>query len=81
MSTALTWRKRAACADVDPELFFPLLEDPARRAKAICARCPVREACLNYAVGHREAHGVWGGLLPGERSQLVAASRGRRWVA
>jgi len=48
----MTWRDRAACLDVDPELFFPLgNSDPALRqieeAKAVCRRCAVVETWLS----------------------------------
>ena len=33
-----------------------------RRAKAICATCPVRSECREYALEIREPHGIWGGL-------------------
>jgi WhiB family redox-sensing transcriptional regulator len=38
-----------------------------RRAKAICASCPVLEPCLDYALTIREPHGIWGGLNETER--------------
>lgn len=64
------WRARAACKDADPELFFPPPSDAekaARRAKAICAGCPVRPECLAEALGNRIEFGVWGGLTEDER--------------
>ena len=42
------------------------------RAKSICAMCPVRRPCLDYAVRIREPHGIWGGLNETERKQLIA---------
>jgi len=38
-----------------------------RKAKALCARCPVRRKCLEY--GLDEDYGVWAGTLPSERKQ------------
>lgn len=69
------WRRRAACASEDLELFFPVgSEGPAltqiAAAKDICARCPVREACLRYAVTTGQAYGIWGGLTADERRGL-----------
>lgn len=44
-----------------PDFFSPLPED-VQKAKNICALCPVRFACLQYAVsGEPETYGVWGG--------------------
>lgn len=36
-------------------------------AARACRRCPVRAACLAYAMAAGERHGVWGGLTPDER--------------
>ena len=33
--------------------------------------CPVREACLEYALAIREPHGVWGGCNEMERRALL----------
>ena len=44
-------------------LFFSEQLDDIRRAKAMCAECPVREACLAGALARREPWGVWGGQL------------------
>ena len=41
------------------------------RAKAICAICPVRIECLEYAVRTHESHGIWGGLNELERRLLI----------
>ena len=41
------------------------------RAKAICATCPVRGPCLDYALRIREQHGIWGGLNEVERRALL----------
>jgi WhiB family redox-sensing transcriptional regulator len=63
------WTNQAACRDADPELFFPVSETATAvtYAKAVCALCPVRPACLQHAVGTGEGHGIWGGLTPDER--------------
>ncbi|CAN5646541.1 hypothetical protein BH20ACT2_BH20ACT2_02510 [soil metagenome] len=42
-----------------------------RRAKSICASCPVRQPCREYAIGIKEPHGIWGGLNETERKQLL----------
>ncbi|MGI9021914.1 MAG: WhiB family transcriptional regulator [Acidimicrobiales bacterium] len=64
------WRDEAACRDADTAVFFPLSDDEAGRAKAICATCPVREPCLLFALANREEQGVWGGLTESERRRL-----------
>ena len=45
------------------------------KAKAICARCPVRDACLAYALDTGEAFGVWGGLTEDERRAMLRQRR------
>ena len=79
--TERTWQLRAACRGPESVLFFPPTsperkdERDAReaKAKAICHECPVRDACLDYALSIREPHGIWGGLTEAERRLLVDA--------
>jgi WhiB family transcriptional regulator, redox-sensing transcriptional regulator len=72
-----TWRDRARCRGVDPQIFHPAEEDEAAadQAKAICALCAVRESCLEYAITSREKDGVWGGMTARERRRLVRQRR------
>ncbi len=78
------WQQRSACRDVDPELFHPighvsgtdLLQ--ADRAKAICARCPVRQQCLEFAIDNGEQHGIFGGMDERERREYVCTLAGVR---
>jgi WhiB family transcriptional regulator, redox-sensing transcriptional regulator len=75
------WRSRSACRSADPELFFPLSAAAAcqpqiDRAKAICARCPVRQECLIYASVTRQVYGIWGGTTEEERYQLRQPASG-----
>jgi len=77
------WWARAACASADPELFFPIsYSGPAlrqvARAKAICARCPIRQECLRYALDTGSIQGVWGGMTEGERQRLAGRERRAR---
>jgi WhiB family redox-sensing transcriptional regulator len=70
-----TWESQAACLDSDPELFFPIgPAGPAllqvAQAKTICARCPVRCDCLQFALATHQVHGVWGGTSEEERQLL-----------
>lgn len=64
------WRADAACRDEDTNIFFPINEDGAGPAKAICATCPVRMECLEWALATRQHDGVWGGLTDVERRRL-----------
>jgi WhiB family transcriptional regulator, redox-sensing transcriptional regulator len=73
------WQWRAACRGEDTGLFYPPSDTEVRdvkltrerKAKAICAGCPVRIECLEYAVRIREPHGIWGGLNELERRLLI----------
>ncbi|MFI8083800.1 WhiB family transcriptional regulator [Kitasatospora sp. NPDC086009] len=73
----------AACTDVDPDLFFPADDDEfsERRARQICAGCPVREMCLALAMKRREPHGIFGGLDETERQALARRQRRARRAA
>ncbi|MEU6709940.1 WhiB family transcriptional regulator [Nonomuraea sp. NPDC046802] len=68
------WQRRAACRGQSLVLFFgyegerqPQKDIRERKAKEICAQCPVRVECLDYALSRPEKHGVWS-LTEDERS-------------
>jgi WhiB family redox-sensing transcriptional regulator len=72
-----------ACREEDPELFFPVGDTgPAGRqreaAKAVCTRCPVRDACLRWALDTRQVDGVWGGTSEEERARIWRARQPAR---
>jgi hypothetical protein len=65
------------CSQV-PEVFFPEDEhDPATRksmvqvAKEVCADCPVKLKCFDYALS-AGMQGIWGGTTAEERQKLRA---------
>lgn len=64
------WMDDALCAEVDPDVFFPEKGGSTRDAKKVCAACPVRAMCLDYALANKEYIGIWGGLSERERRQL-----------
>lgn len=66
----LSWQADALCAQTDPEAFFPEKGGSTRDAKRVCSECPVREACLEYAMENDERFGIWGGLSERERRRL-----------
>jgi len=75
------WRSLGACRHEDPELFFPIVPtgpglQQVSRAKAICARCPVRAECLSFAIETVQDHGVWGGTSEEERRAMRRARKG-----
>jgi WhiB family redox-sensing transcriptional regulator len=79
----MDWRNDAACKDEDPDVFFPIgttgiAVDQVEDAKRICARCPVQEPCLEFALASNQDAGVWGGLTEDERRTLKRARQRRR---
>lgn len=65
---SLAWMGKALCRHADGDIWFP---DPAAQvrdaksievAKAICAACPVRDACLADAESRNDTRGIWGGV-------------------
>ena len=80
------WRDEAACAmrTVPPlRHFFP---DPThlvpgskkiRRARRVCAGCPVRRPCLQLAIDE-ELTGVWAGTTDDQRAALAYLPREQR---
>ncbi len=72
---AARWRELAACRGTDLEVFFPGRGETGGPPRQICAACPVRQPCLDYAITNRIAYGIWGGLTERERRALRS-----RWV-
>lgn len=64
------WTESALCAETDPEAFFPEKGGSTRAAKRVCQACDVRAECLEYALGHDERFGIWGGFSERERRRL-----------
>lgn len=62
----------AACRDYEfPELFFPNSRAQEKKilplAQSICAGCPERKECLDYALQEQIPHGIWAGTTPAMR--------------
>lgn len=59
------WMSKAACVGIDPEVWFPdhNARVGLRIAQKICLRCPVQEACGDFAARNQIEHGVWGGVM------------------
>jgi len=77
------WRLDAACAEVDPELFFP---EPgqapqAAAAKQVCAGCAVRGPCLEAALHGPQARDDHTGIFAGTTARDRVALRGRASMA
>lgn len=75
----VSWRVNALCRGENAVHFFPPShferkdEKDARegQARALCAACPVRAECLDYALTVQEPHGIWGGMNELERRRLL----------
>ena len=63
------WTMRAKCRGMEDAL-FPDASDQ-KRARLLCAGCPVRSECLAEALDNRIEWGVWGGMTERERRLLL----------
>jgi WhiB family transcriptional regulator, redox-sensing transcriptional regulator len=80
----VSWQSKAMCRGADANLFFSPhhmekkeeRETREAQAKSVCARCPVRQQCLDFAMTTREPHGIWGGLNELERRRLQQRAAG-----
>jgi WhiB family redox-sensing transcriptional regulator len=69
------WMAGGLCRDIAPSTFFPSDGVGVEVARRICADCPVRQACLEYALANRIDHGVWGGCSERERRRILKRRR------
>lgn len=71
------WTEDAACKGMT-ELMFPVRGDVdgVKRAKAVCASCPVIEQCLDFVSRNPERYGIWAGIAGKE----VTEERRRREI-
>ncbi len=76
VAVARGWRDAALCREVDPDLFFPdgnvgcgPYRAQVAAARSICARCPVRAVCRDWAtrIPGGVPYGVAGGMTDHER--------------
>lgn len=67
------WMEQAACAGTDTEAFFIDNGRVPQIVHRICNTCPVRQACLEYAILNSELHGFWGGMAPRDRLAYAMA--------
>ena len=64
------WRADAACREHPEVDFFPQDSYGVALAQRVCADCPVRLDCLEWALARPELHGVWGGRSERERVKI-----------
>jgi WhiB family transcriptional regulator, redox-sensing transcriptional regulator len=70
------WMAEGKCRELPPETFFPSDGVGVEVARRICADCPVKSPCLEYALYNRIEHGVWGGASERERRRIARQRRG-----
>ncbi len=73
--TETDWMAYGHCAHRPPSVFFPSDGVGVEVARRICADCPVKDFCLEYALTHRIDHGVWGGCSERERRRILKRRR------
>lgn len=71
------WMTDAPCKGLTHLFFADAHEtgNPSSQAKQICATCPHRLPCLEYAIDNHEEHGIWAGR---NRTEIQAVRRRRR---
>lgn len=69
------WMDKGLCHTSPPETFFPSDGVGVEIAKRICAECPVKTECLEYALENRIDHGVWGGTSERQRRRILKARK------
>ena len=75
------WVKDASCAGMDDSIFFgnkeahvrpALTVSEIKRAKGICASCPVSDDCFSFAIKNRERYGIWAGTSGRTRNRIFS---------
>lgn len=68
--SAEAWQQDGHCRSTDPDAFFPDNDNPQlptnRAAYQVCAACPVRAECADFATRHHLV-GIWGGTSTHQR--------------
>ena len=71
------WTERARCIGSPLAWWFPASKHDETPALKICARCPVRQECLDDALATGETtRGIRGGLTPEQRRALAKRKTG-----
>src|SRR5438093_4839858 len=79
------WQDRAACAGVDPEVFFPSAgHDQTAEARAVCSTCPVLHQCRTTPTPWRRVYpgDICSGSLPARlRPSGGSEGKGEGWAS
>ena len=67
------WMDDGLCKEVGGDFWFPDKGQPVRQARRVCAACPVRAECLEYALSWPglPVDGIWGGTSKEQRRMLL----------
>jgi WhiB family transcriptional regulator, redox-sensing transcriptional regulator len=68
------WHQEAACRGRGPDDFVRGPKADYGSTRELCASCPVRLECLEFALSDESLTGLWGGTTDMERKLM----RGRR---
>lgn len=63
------WQDYGACITYPQHIFFPPDGD-YEAAEKVCARCPVQQTCLDYALDNKIKDGMWGRTSPEKRRKM-----------
>ncbi|GAA2159199.1 MULTISPECIES: WhiB family transcriptional regulator [Glycomyces] len=65
------WMKRAACEDMNTNMFFPDKAEDEGPARAVCSQCTVAQQCLQYALAQNTSlAGIWGNTNKRQRKRI-----------
>ena len=67
------WHSKALCLEMDGDIFFPERGGSAEAARKICAKCDVKEPCLESQLAlssSEDGGGIWAGTTVKERQKM-----------
>lgn len=78
IAQAWQWQQLGTCRELPTEMFFhpdgergPNRRNREKKAKAVCAACPVIEQCREHGLSVQEPFGIWGGLTEDDRIVIL----------
>ena len=68
------WTDTPSCSTTDPDMWFAQDDKPSaypdiKLLQRVCAECPVRQQCFNYALTVN-VEGYWAGTTPRVRERM-----------
>lgn len=78
MTTVPAWMTQAACRGRSERPWYPERGESNRVAVRVCEGCPVKQACLEYALVTQEPYGIWGGVTEVSRRRMLRKLYGPR---